>query len=62
MIMILVQKDIAKIRGILTDSYLYHSLSKQEGFINAQRKLNTFVTQYIRHINENKKGGYGESG
>ena len=48
-------KDIAKIRGILTDSYLYHSLSKQEGFINAQRKLNTFVTQYIRHINENKK-------
>ena len=48
-------KDIAKIRGILTDSYLYHSLSKQEGFINAQRKLNTFVTQYIRHVNENKK-------
>jgi replicative superfamily II helicase len=48
-------KDIAKIRGILTDSYLYHSLSKQEGFINAQTKLNTFVTQYIRHINENKK-------
>lgn len=48
-------KDIAKIRGILTDSYLYHSLSKQEGFINAQVKLNTFVTQYIRHINENKK-------
>ena len=48
-------KDIAKIRGILTDSYLYHSLSRQEGFINAQTKLNTFVTQYIRHINENKK-------
>ena len=48
-------KDISKIRGILTDSYLYHSLSKQEGFINAQTKLNTFVTQYIRHVNENKK-------
>ena len=48
-------KDIAKIRGILTDSYLYHSLSKQEGFLHAQTKLNTFVTQYIRHVNENKK-------
>jgi len=48
-------KDVAKIRGILTDSFLYHSLSKQEGFINAQTKLNTFVTQYIRHVNENKK-------
>lgn len=48
-------KDIAKIRGILTDSYLYHSLSNQVGFINAQTKLNTFVTQYIRHVNENKK-------
>lgn len=47
--------DIAKIRGILTDSYLYHSLSKKQGFINAQTKLNTFVTQYVRHINENKK-------
>ncbi len=47
--------DVAKIRGILTDSYLYHSLSKQEGFINAQTKLNTFVTQYIRHVNANKK-------
>lgn len=48
-------KDIAKIRGILTDSYLYHSLSKQEGFLHAQTKLNTFVTQYIRHVNENKR-------
>lgn len=48
-------KDIAKIRSILTDSYLYHSLSKQEGFINAQTKLNTFVTQYIRHVNDSKK-------
>lgn len=48
-------KDIAKIRGILTDSYLYHSLSNQVGFISAQTKLNTFVTQYIRHVNENKK-------
>lgn len=47
--------DVAKIRGILTDSYLYHSLSKQEGFINAQRKLNTFVAQYVRHVNNNKK-------
>lgn len=47
--------DVAKIRAILTDSYLYHSLSKQEGFINAQRKLNTFVTQYIRHANDNDK-------
>lgn len=47
--------DIAKIRGILTDSFLYHSLSEQEGFIKAQTKLNTFVTQYIRHVNENKK-------
>lgn len=48
-------KDIAKIRGILTDSFLYHSLSKQEGFLHAQTKLNTFVTQYIRHVNANKK-------
>ena len=48
-------RDIAKIRGILTDSYLYHSLSKQEGFINAQTKLNTFVAQYIGHVNANKK-------
>lgn len=48
-------KEIAKIRGILTDSYLYHSLSKQEGFIKAQTKLNTFVTQYVRHITDGKK-------
>lgn len=48
-------EDIGKIRGILTDSYLYHSLSKQEGFVNAQRKLNNFVAQYIRHVNENEK-------
>lgn len=47
--------DVAKIRGILTDSYLYHSLSKQEGFVKAQTKLNTFVTQYIRHVNDKKK-------
>ena len=47
--------DIAKIRSVLTDSYLYHSLSKQEGFINAQTKLNTFVAEYIRHANDNKK-------
>lgn len=47
--------DVAKIRGILTDSYLYHSLSKQEGFVKAQSKLNTFVTQYIRHVNDKKK-------
>lgn len=48
-------EDMGKIRGILTDSYLYHSLSKQEGFVNAQRKLNNFVTQYIRHVNQNEK-------
>ena len=48
-------KDVAKIRGILTDSYLYHSLTKQEGFVNAQNKLNAFVAQYIRHVNDNKK-------
>ena len=47
--------DVAKIRGILTDSYLYHSLSRQEGFINAQTKLNTFVTQYVRHVVQEKK-------
>lgn len=47
--------EISKIRGILNDSYLYHSLSKQEGFINAQTKLNSFVAKYIRHINNNKK-------
>ena len=39
----------------MTDSFLYHSLSKQEGFINAQTKLNNFVAQYIRHVNDNKK-------
>ena len=48
-------KDIAKIRSILTDSYLYYSLNKQEGFINAQVKLNKFVTQYICHANISKK-------
>lgn len=48
-------EDMGKIRGILTDSYLYHSLSKQEGFVNAQRKLNNFVAQYIRHVNQNEK-------
>lgn len=48
-------RDISKIRGILTDSYLYHSLSKQEGYINAQTKLNNFVSQYVRHVNQNKK-------
>jgi superfamily II DNA/RNA helicase len=47
--------DMAKIRTILNDSFLYHSLSKEEGYINAQRKLNTFVTQYVRHINDKKK-------
>lgn len=47
--------DIAKIRTILNDSFLYHSLSKTEGYINAQRKLNTFVTQYVQHANEKKK-------
>ena len=47
--------DIAKIRNILTNSYLYHSLIKQEGFVNAQTKLSTFVAQYIRHINNSAK-------
>lgn len=47
--------DMAKIRTILNDSFLYHSLSKQDGFINAQRKLNNFVTQYVRHAKEKKK-------
>lgn len=47
--------DMAKIRTILNDSFLYHSLDKQVGYINAQRKLNNFVTQYVRHINEKKK-------
>lgn len=47
--------DMAKIRTILNDSFLYHSLSKEEGYINAQRKLNSFVTQYIGHINEKEK-------
>lgn len=48
-------QDIAKIRSILTDSYLYHSLSKQEGFLKAQTKLNMFVAQYVRHVNDKKK-------
>lgn len=48
-------EDITKIRGILTDSYLYHSLSRQEGYVAAQLKLNNFVTQYVRHINNQKK-------
>ncbi|TYQ14844.1 UNVERIFIED_CONTAM: Superfamily II helicase [Acetivibrio alkalicellulosi] len=47
--------ELAKIRTILNDSYLYHSLDKQEGYINAQRKLNNFVTQYVHHINDKKK-------
>ena len=47
--------ELAKIRTILNDSYLYHSLDKQEGYINAQRKLNNFVAQYVRHINDKKK-------
>lgn len=47
--------DMAKIRTILNDSFLYHNLDKQEGYISAQTKLNSFVTQYIRHINQKKK-------
>lgn len=47
--------DIAKIRGILTDSYLYHSLDKQEGYLKAQIRLGNFVTHYINHVNEGKK-------
>lgn len=48
-------KDVAKIRGILNDSYLYHSLSREDGFVKAQVKLNAFVTQYIKHVNAQKK-------
>ncbi|MFL0250884.1 DEAD/DEAH box helicase [Clostridium neuense] len=47
--------ELAKIRTILNDSYLYHSLDKQEGYINAQMKLNNFVAQYVRHISDKKK-------
>lgn len=47
--------DVAKIRTILNDSFLYHSLSKEKGYIDAQMRLNTFVTKYIQHIKENKK-------
>lgn len=47
--------DMAKIRTILNDSFLCHSLNKQEGYINAQSKLNSFVTQYVRHISKKKK-------
>jgi len=53
--------DMAKLRTILNDSFLYHSLSKQDGYINAQRKLNTFVTQYVQHINEKKKEDLAEA-
>lgn len=48
-------KDLTKIRSILNDSYLYHSLRKQEGFIEAQRKLNGFVSEYVNTINLKKK-------
>ena len=48
-------RDVAKIRGILTESFLYHSLSKQEGYLVAQEKLNAFVTQYIQHVNNKNK-------
>jgi len=47
--------ELAKMRTILNDSYLYHSLNKREGYINAQRKLNNFVAQYVHHINDKKK-------
>ncbi len=48
-------KDLTKIRSILNDSYLYHNLDKQEGFIKAQMKLNSFVSQYVNHVNSKKK-------
>lgn len=47
--------EMGKIRTILNDSFLYHSLDKKIGFINAQSKLNNFVTQYVRHVNESRK-------
>lgn len=48
-------KDLSKIRSILNDSYLYHNLDKQEGFVQAQVKLNSFVTKYVKHVNQKKK-------
>lgn len=48
-------KDLTKIRSILNDSYLYHNLDKQEGFVKAQMKLNSFVTKYVNHVNLKKK-------
>ncbi len=47
--------EMAKIRTILNDSLLYHSLGKKKGYIGAQRELNNFVTQYVRHVNQKKK-------
>lgn len=48
-------KDLTKIRSILNDSYLYHNLDKQEGFVKAQMKLNGFVSKYVNHVNSKKK-------
>ncbi|MGO5053349.1 DEAD/DEAH box helicase [Lachnospiraceae bacterium LCP25S3_G4] len=48
-------KDLTKIRSILNDSYLYHNLDKQEGYIKAQMKLNNLVSKYVSHINTKKK-------
>ncbi len=48
-------KDLTKIRSILNDSYLYHNLDKQEGFVKAQMKLNSFVSKYVNHVNSKKK-------
>jgi superfamily II DNA/RNA helicase len=48
-------KDLTKIRSILNDSYLYHNLDKQEGFVKAQMKLNSFVSKYVKHVNSKKK-------
>lgn len=47
--------DLTKIRTILNDSYLSHSLDKELGFIEAQRKINSFVTQYVKHTQDVKK-------
>lgn len=48
-------KDLTKIRSILNDSYLYHNLDKQEGFVKAQMKLNSFVSKYVNHVNSKKR-------
>lgn len=48
-------KDLTKIRSILNESFLYHNLDKQEGYVKAQMKLNSFVAKYVNHVNSKKK-------